>query len=73
MPRIPDAEIARLKQAIPLTRLCEARGVVLSGQGHNLVGRCPFHEDRTPSLVVDPEKNLWHCLGACQCGGSNID
>ena len=73
MPRIPDSEVARLKQAVPLTRLCEARGVVLTGQGHNLVGRCPFHDDRTPSLVVDPEKNLWHCLGACQCGGSSID
>jgi len=73
MTRIPDSEVARLKQAVPLTRLCEARGVVLTGQGHNLVGRCPFHDDRTPSLVVDPEKNLWHCLGACQCGGSSID
>ena len=73
MPRIPDAEISRIKQAVPLTRLCEARGVVLTGQGHNLLGRCPFHDDRTPSLVVEPEKNLWHCMGACQCGGSNVD
>jgi hypothetical protein len=35
--------------------------------------RCPFHDDREPSLVVTPEKNLWHCLGACQTGGSVID
>ena len=73
MPRIPDAEISRLKQAVPLTRLVEARGVVLKGQGHNLIGLCPFHDDREPSLVVDPEKNLWNCLGACACGGSAID
>jgi len=39
----------------------------------DLVGRCPFHDDRTPSLVVTPAKNLWHCLGACQAGGSVID
>jgi len=32
-----------------------------------------LHEDRTPSLVVTPSKNLWHCLGACQQGGSVID
>jgi DNA primase catalytic core len=38
-----------------------------------LVGLCPFHEDRTPSLVISPAKNLWHCLGACQAGGSVID
>ena len=37
------------------------------------MGRCPFHEDRTPSLVVTPSKNLWHCLGACQVGGTVID
>jgi DNA primase len=73
MPRIPDVEVSRLKQAVPLTRLAEARGVVLKGQGHNLIGLCPFHDDREPSLVVDPEKNLWNCLGACRCGGSNID
>ncbi len=73
MPRIPDAEVSRLKQSVPLTRLCEARGVVLKGQGHNLIGLCPFHDDREPSLVVDPEKNLWNCLGACRCGGSNLD
>lgn len=73
MPRIPDADVARLKQAVPLTRLAEARGVVLSGQGRNLLGLCPFHDDKTPSLVIDPDKNLWNCLGACGCGGSNID
>jgi DNA primase len=37
------------------------------------VGQCPFHEDRTPSLVISPEKNLWHCMGAYQAGGSVID
>jgi len=73
MPRIPDSEIARLKQSVPLTRLAEARGVVLKGEGHNLLGLCPFHDDREPSLVIDPAKNLWNCLGACGCGGTNID
>ena len=73
MPRIPDIEITRLKQAVALTRLAEARGVVLKGQGSNLLGLCPFHADKTPSLVVDPGKNLWNCFGACGCGGSNID
>ena len=34
---------------------------------------CPFHDDREPSLVMTPAKNLWHCLGACQAGGSVID
>jgi DNA primase catalytic core len=47
--------------------------VVLRKRGEELIGLCPFHEDHDPSLVVNPEKNLWHCLGACQAGGSVID
>lgn len=73
MARVPEEEIERLKKEISLERLAEARGVKLVGQGENLVGLCPFHEDREPSLVISPTKNLWHCLGACQAGGSPID
>jgi len=35
MPRIPDADVARLKQMVPLTDLAAAAGVTLVGQGHN--------------------------------------
>jgi DNA primase catalytic core len=73
MARIPEAEIERLKREISLERLAEARGVKLQRHGKDLVGLCPFHEDRNPSLVITPEKNIWHCLGACQAGGSVID
>jgi DNA primase len=73
MARIPQGEIERLKREVSLARLVEAKGVALARHGADLVGRCPFHEDRTPSLVVSPKKNLWHCLGACQAGGSVID
>jgi DNA primase len=73
MARIPEAEIERLKREVAVERLAEARGVVLERRGADLVGLCPFHEDREPSLVVTPAKNLWHCLGACQAGGSAID
>jgi DNA primase len=71
--RVPDAEIERLKAEVPLVPLAEAAGVVLARTGADLTGRCPFHEDDTPSLVISPGKNLWHCLGACQAGGSVID
>jgi DNA primase catalytic core len=73
VPRIPDAELERLKQQTDLAALIRARGVELKphGQGH-LAGRCPFHDDTTPSLIVTPAKNLFHCLG-CGAGGSVID
>lgn len=56
-----------------MARLVEGCGVVLVRQGKDLVGRCPFHDDSTPSLVVSPAKNLWNCLGACKRGGGPID
>lgn len=73
MARIPEEVIERLKREVSLVRLVELAGIELKRQGKDLVGCCPFHEDRTPSLVVSPESNLWHCLGACQVGGSVID
>jgi len=73
MARIPAAELERLKAEVSLVRLAEARGVRLERRGGDLVGLCPFHDDREPSLVVTPAKNLWHCLGACQAGGTVVD
>jgi len=73
MARIPEEEIERLKSQISLERLAVAKGVKLKKHGENLLGLCPFHDDREPSLVITPDKNLWHCLGACQTGGTVID
>jgi DNA primase catalytic core len=73
MARIPEQEVERLKKEISVQRLAEAQGVKLTRHGADLVGKCPFHDDRTPSLVITPAKNLWHCLGACNAGGTAID
>jgi DNA primase catalytic core len=73
MARIPESEVERLKKEISVQRLAEARGVKLTRQGADLIGKCPFHDDRTPSLVITPATNLWHCMGACNTGGSVID
>jgi DNA primase catalytic core len=73
MARIPETEIERLKLTVSLVRLVEGAGIALAAHGKDLIARCPFHDDRTPSLVISPKANLWHCLGACQAGGSVID
>jgi DNA primase len=73
MARIPDDEIERLKREIPIERLVAGLGVELKGTGANLVGRCPFHDDRTPSLIVTPVTNLWRCMGKCNIAGSTVD
>jgi DNA primase catalytic core len=61
MARIADSEIERLKREVSLERLVEASGVELKRMGKNLVGRCPFHDDHNPSLIVTPSTNLWRC------------
>src|SRR5881397_278752 len=72
MPRIPQAEIERLKSEVYVERLVESAGVELKKAGKDLLGCCPFHDDREASLVVTPEKNLWHCF-SCQIGGGPLD
>ena len=67
------SELESLKQSTSLVALVEKSGVSLKQKGNDLVGCCPFHDDKTPSLVITPDKNLWHCMGACQKGGSVID
>lgn len=73
MARIPDDVIERLKKEVGVERLVTGFGIELKRHGADLIGRCPFHDDREPSLVITPNKNLWHCLGACQTGGTVID
>ncbi len=71
MPRIPDEEIQRLKREVSIVRLCERYGIELKPQGKNMVGFCPWHKDDKPSFIVTvtADKNLWHCMGACDQGG----
>ncbi|MDI7219517.1 CHC2 zinc finger domain-containing protein, partial [Leptospira santarosai] len=70
---IPKEEITRLKTETDLLALVRSYGIELRKHGLNWVGRCPFHEDKTPSFIVTPTKHLWHCMGACKAGGSAID
>jgi len=71
--RIPDELLERLKAEVSLVSLVQAHGVTLRKVGKDLVGSCPFHDDASPSLVVTPVKNLWHCMGECQSGGGVVD
>jgi DNA primase len=72
MPRIPDEEIDRLKRVTDLAALVRSRGVELHKHGsRDLIGRCPFHDDKETSFVVTPEKGLFHCPG-CGAAGNAI-
>jgi DNA primase len=70
MARIKDTSVEAVKAAAELVAVVEER-TSLRKQGARLVGRCPFHEERTPSFSVNPSLGLYHCFG-CHKGGDVI-
>jgi DNA primase catalytic core len=73
MPHVPAELKERLKREVSIQRLAEARGIKLTRKGKSLMGLCPFHDDHSPSLSIDPVENIWNCLGACGRGGDVIE
>ena len=45
--------------------------VTLTQRGNSFVGKCPFHDEKTPSFNVNDSKGLYHCFG-CKAGGNVI-
>lgn len=72
MPRIPEEELARIKRDVSLLDLARSQGYALKKQGKDYVMLCPFHEENTPSMLINEAKNVYHCFG-CGAGGNVID
>lgn len=72
MPRIPNELIESIKRDVPCRQVLEASGSVFAKHGADIVCVCPFHADKTPSLIISERKNLWRCHGACGIGGDVV-
>jgi DNA primase len=70
MARIKAESIEAAKAAADMVDVVGAR-TQLRKQGARYVGRCPFHEERTPSFSVNPTDKLFYCFG-CGKGGDLI-
>jgi DNA primase len=68
--RIKDTSVEEVKAAADLVAVVGGR-TQLRKQGARHVGRCPFHEERTPSFSVNGERGFYHCFG-CGAGGDAI-
>jgi hypothetical protein len=62
----------RIIDANPIARYLAAIGHELKGEGAKASARCPFHDDKSPSMSVNTDKGLWFCH-ACGFGGTVID
>ena len=67
--RLPVTEIDDIRARIDIVELVADYCPDLKRTGRHFSCRCPFHQENTPSFVVYPESQNWHCFGACAKGG----
>ena len=66
--RIPDSFIETLNDRTNIVDVISTR-VPLKKSGREYHGRCPFHDDSSPSFSVNPDKQVYHCFGCGASGG----
>jgi DNA primase len=64
--RISQSKIDEIASAVDIVDII-SQYTTLRKAGRSFMGRCPFHEERTPSFSVSQEKGVYHCFG---CGKS---
>lgn len=65
---IPDAFLDELVERSDIVDVV-SQYVQLTKKGGNLFGLCPFHNEKTPSFSVSPDKQIYHCFGCGKGGG----
>ena len=71
MARIPQETIDRIRDSADIVDVV-SRHVDLKKRGRNFFGLCPFHNEKTPSFSVAPDKGIYHCFG-CGNGGNAVN
>jgi len=68
MPLIPEETLERIRDAADIVDVVSEH-VQLGKKGRNFFGLCPFHDEKSPSFSVNPDRQIYHCFG-CGVGGN---
>lgn len=68
---IEKTRIDTIKNTVDLVGVVKSKNIRLKKNGKGYMGLCPFHNDKNPSLSVNPQTNLFQCFG-CGAGGDVI-
>ncbi|MFC4333612.1 DNA primase [Salininema proteolyticum] len=69
--RIRQTDIQRVRERVDIAEVVSERVTLRNAGGGNMVGLCPFHDERSPSFNVTPARGVYHCFG-CGVGGDAI-
>jgi len=71
MARIPEQTIEQIRSTSDIFEIV-SEYVQLKKRGHNFFGLCPFHDEKTPSFSINPNRQIYKCFG-CGAGGGTIN
>ena len=66
--KIPESLIQEIASRVNIVEVL-GRYLTLKRSGSRYLALCPFHNEKTPSLSVDPDRGMWYCFG-CKEGGN---
>ena len=65
---IPDSTIEEIKARTDLADLIASYGVQVKSAGSSKKACCPFHNEKTPSFVINESRGFYHCFGCGESG-----